>query len=1015
MTNVRRPKIRGLSLALPWWLALSLLVLLAPAAFGQDYYWFGQNKISYKRFVWKIYRAPHFDVHYYAAVEPMLSTLVSEIESAYLEVSKQLDHEVRERIPIILYATHADFEQTNVILEEIDEGVGAFAEPFSNRMVVPVDDPADFRFALIKHELTHIFEYDILYAGSLRRTVRARPPLWLMEGLASYVGDDEDAFAQMVIRDGVVNNLVPSLKNMPGGYLAYRYGHAVFDFIEQEYGKEGLRTFVFEFRKVLLANNLDKAFTDAFGLSIDQFDRRFARFLRQKYLPVLTGKRSPDEYGKEIGLTQPGRYTFSPTLSPSGELIAALATPGLELDVVVLSAKDGKLLRNLTKGFTSRYQSVVTEAFDGQRDLTWSPEGDRLAFFVRRENLRELLIYDPLTGRRKQRIPFREIASVASPTFSPDGRSIAFSGNKDGVWDIFRIDLETRQIENLTADEYYDTNPTWSADGQQILYNRRISRFSKIFSVEVGAPARKVALTSGAASDLMPSFSRDGKQVYFVSDRGQYGVFNLHRLDLATGDATRLTDLTGGAFAPVELPPADDSTPQLAYVAYQAGTFRLYQMKVGGEEVEKAKAAGGAEPATSVLAPSRQAEQPPGATEPTPASQSATDDDLRPFEPPLKLTLDEDKKEDYRLKWTLDAPDIAVGVTDDGTFLSNVAINFSDTLGDQRISIRSNSYSSFTNIDVQYANLKGRFDWGARVFDYRDYYVIGSPGLGNERLNQRQRYSSIGGFAALPLNRYYRVEGNAGYLQRRLAQPVAQAGIITGFDDQASDYLTTSIDLVGDTTRWQSFGPFQGHRFRFGPFYQFKVGGEEYYQSYNGLELDLRGYQHITRRSLVAARFRAVRQSSDSGAAYSIGGINQLRGFEYREFFGTNFWTANVELRFPLLDAIVLPWGGAIAPVRGFAFIDAGSAWFDDLTFRDIDGNPVQTLPGKSVYDRRLGGYRPYATRDEDGRYLDLHVSAGLGVWMPILGLPFNWSFSMLYDGKDFGAWHSNFYIVFDW
>ncbi len=995
----------------PVFVAIVLAVL--PALAQTDGY-FGQNKISYKKFDWKIYRAPHFDVHYYDAVEPQLQSLVSAMESAYLDVSRQLDHEVRERIPIILYATHSDFEQTNVILEELDEGIGAFAEPFSNRMVVPVDDPPDFRFALIKHELTHIFEYDILFGGSLRRTLRARPPLWLMEGLASYIGDDEDAFAQMIIRDGVVNNLVPPINQIPNGYLAYRYGHAVFDFIEQEYGKEGLRTFLFEFRKVLLANNLEKAFQDAFGLSIDQFDRRFARFLRQKYLPVLTGKRSPDEYGKEIGLTAPGRFTFSPTLSPSGELIAALATPGLELDVVILSPKDGKVIRNLTKGFTNRYASIVSEAFDGQRDLSWAPDGDRLAFFVRRENYRELMIYDPVGGGRVDSIKFKEIASCASPAFSPDGKWIAFSGNKDGVWDIFRINLETRELQNLTQDEYYDTNPTWSADGAQVLYNRRISRFAKIFTVEVGAPARKAALTTGPATDLMPAFSRDGKSIYFTSDRGQYGVYNVHALDLATGDITRLTDLTGGAFSPVEMTPADDGSAQLAYVAFQASTFRLYQMRTSGGEVDNAKKSGTAEPASSPLAPSRR-EAP---SDSKPPNDAGSEEDLKPFEPPLTLTLDADKREPYQLKWILDAPDIAVGVTDDGTFLSNVSVNFSDMLGDQRVNIRSYSVSSFTNIDVSYWNLKRRIDWGARAFDYRDYYVSNSSSGFNDRFQRRQRFTSVGGFASYPLNRLYRIEGNLGYTQQRSARPFRTSIGSVQFDEFSSDFLSSGVDLVGDSTRWQSFGPFQGHRLRIGPSYNFKVSGDDYYESYGGVQVDYRGYQHMTRRSLLALRLSGAKQTSDSGRIFAIGGINQLRGSEFRDFFGTNYMLANFEIRFPLLSAVILPWGGVIAPIRGFAFVDAGTTWFDDQIFCTpnpfcLNGSTLER--GKAIFDRRLGVFRKYETKDADGLYRDLHASGGLGVWLPLLGLPCNWSFSFDFDGKNRGAWHSNFYIVFDW
>jgi len=99
-----------------------------------------------------------------------------------------------------------------------------------------------------------------------------------------------------------------------------------------------VRNFLFEYRKVLLTNNIEKALKEAFNMDFDEFDRHFSKYLRQKYIPALMSKEEPLDYGKEIGLHKPGKYTFSPTLSPSGELVAALATPKDELDVVILSA-----------------------------------------------------------------------------------------------------------------------------------------------------------------------------------------------------------------------------------------------------------------------------------------------------------------------------------------------------------------------------------------------------------------------------------------------------------------------------------------------------------------------------------------------------------------------------------------------------------------------------------------------------------------------------------------------------
>ena len=149
--------------------------------------WSQQNKITYQTFDWHVYKAAHFDVHYYPETEPFLEDIVSYAESAYVKISQDLDHELRFRVPLIAYKTHGEFEQTNVTLGEVPEGVGAFAEAIQYRMVLPIDQPPDKLYKLIAHELTHIFEYSMFFEGYLGRAFRANPPTWIMEGLASYL------------------------------------------------------------------------------------------------------------------------------------------------------------------------------------------------------------------------------------------------------------------------------------------------------------------------------------------------------------------------------------------------------------------------------------------------------------------------------------------------------------------------------------------------------------------------------------------------------------------------------------------------------------------------------------------------------------------------------------------------------------------------------------------------------------------------------------------------------------
>jgi Tol biopolymer transport system component len=986
-------------------LGLVLLAFGPRDAAAQYSGYFGQNKIAYDKFRWKVYKAPHFDIYYYPESEPFLDDIVSYAESAYVRLSKELDHELRFRIPMVVYKTHGEFEETNITLEELPEEVGAFAEPIQNRMVLPIDQPPDKLYKLISHELTHIFQYSLFFEGYLGRALRARIPTWLVEGMASYFGQDEDSLDRMFIRDAVVTNGVPPIQQLDSlSYMNYRYGHAVFDYIEQDFGKEGVRNFVYEFRKVLLTGNIEKAIKEAFGMDIEAFNRNFNRFLRQKYFPVLLQKKSPDDYGKEIGIHRPGVFTFSPTISPSGELIAALASPKMEIDLVVLSAEEGKKVKNLTKGWSNKYRWLVSEAFSGRRDLSWSATGDQIAVMVRKENRRELALYDSLHGKLDRLIPLPGIAQAASPAFSPDGTRVAFEGNKNGVVDIFEIDLGTKAIRNLTQDDDYDGNPWYAADGTTLLYNRRIGESWKIFSVDLSDPTRKTQLTFGPSLDIQPSYSRDGKSVFFSSDRGGFNVFNIFALDLASGETRQYTDVVAGCFSPVEMAPRGGD-PYLAFAAYFDGTFRLYRM------------------------PLKQSETHPAAeTAPAAAPEAG------PFVPPLTLKADTATAKPYKLRWDLEAPSISVGLADDGTFLSNIGLQFADLLGDHRIGIQFYSVADFSNFLFSYTNVKHRAAMGVSVFDLRDYY-LSSDGFNVSR-RQAQRNTGVQFFVQYPFNRYYRLD--AGITATDSSQD-----IFVGYDvNFAPQFVATSDrfllfqpSLVGDTTRFQSFGPFQGKRFELGATYGLNLGGTTP-GNVNEYHLDFRAYKQLTRRSTLAFRAFGAINKGERQIFYGVGGLNTLRGYDFRAFYGSNVAEANLELRFPFVDEMRFPFG-PIRNIRGFLFLDAGTAWLPGDQFYDPDLFAVRVQPN---FDS-LGNVTSYTNipfswwdRKND-RLQDLRASWGAGFQFYFIGgVQFNWAWAkrlpytqyiddpttpFVYDlipvKADVGKVRTEFYITFDW
>src|SRR4051812_37845363 len=262
--------------------------------------YFGKNRVHYDKFDWQIYTTDHFEIFFYPELKQHIERVAGYAESAYQQVSADLKHDLSFKVPLILFKTHSEFEQENVDPGAAQEGVGAFAEPVRQRMVMPIDDPPDQLYGLIVHELTHIFEFDIIPQG----LVRASVPLWVNEGLSDYERGQWSSTDLMQVRDAAVADIVPKMSEMQGygntgnALLVYNLGHAVFEFIEAKWGKEGVRQFLFALRKSVIGGGED-AYQEAFRMKPDEFDQAFERYLKDRFKPFRDRER-PADYGRDL-------------------------------------------------------------------------------------------------------------------------------------------------------------------------------------------------------------------------------------------------------------------------------------------------------------------------------------------------------------------------------------------------------------------------------------------------------------------------------------------------------------------------------------------------------------------------------------------------------------------------------------------------------------------------------------------------------------------------------------------
>jgi Tol biopolymer transport system component len=935
-----------------------LAILFAPEARPA-----GQNKIVYDKFDWQIYQSTHFDMYHYSRERQTLQKVVSLAESAYDELSRRLNYQIPKRIPIIYYATHAEFEQNNIELNFIPEGVGAFAEPARNRMVLPIDLPDEKLQALIQHELTHVFQYEILFGGRLGRALTANVPTWVVEGMASYYGNDEDDKDRMYLRDAVNQDLIPPITKVNiEGYPAYRYGHAVYDFMEAEWGRDAVRDFLFEYRS-FLGRDVAVALRRAFEIQPDDFDLKFRRYLRRKYLPLLAVKGEASEYGERFRVGPYGHESFEigAAPSPSGDFVATLTTVKGDVDIALLSVRDRKLYKNLSAGHTTKYEYIVgqylTAGPESGRDLSFAPDGDRIAAFGRQERGRKLLIFSARGGGLLERISVAPDVPLA-PAWSPDGNSIVFSGIEGNSRDIFLLDMKTRAVRNLTNDVEYDEAPVFSPDGKWIYHSKIVGGFSKIVRFPLDDPSKIDQVTWGDSNDEDPSFSPDGKRIYYASSRG--GVFNIYGQDLATGEIAQYTDVIGAALGPAAFM-GPDGQEKIVFSGFQGLRFQLY--------IADAKK------------PFKKLDE--RALPPAPVKTGGT----AGFVPAVEVAVDPEKLSRPKFKLFLDNAQVLAGINSDQTFVSQVLLSFSDYLGDHRSFFQFDSVSTFSNFRIGYFNIAKRLQWGLQVYDDRQYFYGYNYQTGDFTRDQRiSRDTGLTLAGYYPISRYTRLEGNIGFLSRSLDVPFSISnldGTQTIFYDPRSDNVPTAgVGLSYDTTRYASFGPQGGKRMDLNLQYtpSFKTG--ETTLSVDAF-VDARIYLPLSRRVLIAIRGFGGYSRGSAPTVFSFGGLDTLRGYDYRSVIGNNVFYVNTEFRFPLIDLLatpVLQFGG----IRGRVFVDVGGAWLKDQTFQFMEG----------------------------GHLRDGHASFGSGFSVYFLGLPWNVDFAKQWDfHSTLSGWQTTFYV----
>ena len=524
-------------------LIISLFLIFSLDVLGQ----FGKNKVQYKKFNYYYIQSKHFDVYFTDGGERLATFAIVAAESALVSIQKTFKYNINSRIPIIVYNSHNDFQQTNVIQEYLEEGIGGVTELFKNRVVVPFEGSYDQFRHVIHHELVHAVMNDMFYGGSIQSIISNNItlvlPIWFSEGLSEYEALGWDTHSDMFMRDATINQYIPPIQALDG-YFAYRGGQSVFWFIAKKYGHEKIGDLL---NKIRSTGNFESGLKAALGFDLKELNEKWLKEQRVLYWPDIEIRQEPNDFAKQLTdhTKDGGFYNTSPAISPQGDLIAFISNRDDYFDVFLMSAVDGKIIRKLIKGNQTNNFEELHILTPG---LTWSPDGKKIAIASKAGESDAIFIVDVNTGKQ-QRLDIR-LDGIFSVDWSPDGRLLTFSGLKMHQSDIYVYNLETKELVNLTNDIFSDSDPYFSADGKSIFFSSDRGDFIDIASREyfldiinhnyrqldlyrIDIKTREIQRITDLPNSNETSVvaSRDGKYLFFISDIN--GINNIYIKDIS--------------------------------------------------------------------------------------------------------------------------------------------------------------------------------------------------------------------------------------------------------------------------------------------------------------------------------------------------------------------------------------------------------------------------------------------------------------------------------------------------
>jgi len=962
------------------------LVIIALLLFTQsNAQYFGKNKVKYNKIKFDVVKSKSFDMYHYTKNDSLSIALIKDAEKWRVRHAQVLTDTFAYKIPLIFYNNHGDFQQSNVVSGLIGTSTGGVTEGLKSRVIMPLTFSYGQTDHVLGHELVHTHQYNMIKANdSLSFQNMGNIPLWMTEGMAEYLSiGSEDSHTALWMRDAVLHDYFPSIKDLNSGkFFPYRYGQSFWAFIGGTFGDDK----IYPLYQNTAMYGLKEAFKRTLGMPLDSVSKKWQTTSKKYYKQFLDGRIKKPLGKKMIDYREGGHMNVSPSFSPDGKYFIFLSERNLfSMDLYLAASSTGKIIRRIS---TNARKSHLDDLDAFNSSGTWSPDSKKYAFIIYSKGMNKIIINDLEKNKITTELFVKDVPSIAGLHWSPNGKTILFSGLKRGQSDLYTIDVKTEEVTQITNDFFAQMQPMWSPDGSKIIFvsdkksNLKISKKLTFSILDVATKKIVTPQVFKGVNNMNPIFDKTGENVLFISDRD--GFRDIYKYNLETKKVWQLTNYFTGISGITKYSPAisySTKLDELLFTVYNNSKYGIYRLNLNDFDKKLVQLDDVSnEPA---MLPSMN------------LKESFVNANLK--EEKLDVATGKLTKEAYKPKFKLDyISNGGVGVSS-GRYgvgmQGGVNMLFGDILGENQLfaGVVLNGELEDFGAQAAYINRKNRFAWGGGlshipyryVFNELAYDVIDINNTPTNVIRQTYHIYRIFNdkasvFSFYPFSKNTRLEGSTSF--NRYSYSLTD---YNNYYDTTGRYfyrqdrnkgLPTrdpisfgegSLAYVGDKTSFGMTAPMKGYRYRF-----------EVQQTFGGLNTtalltDFRKYVYTKPVTFAFKAYHYSKYGRDADNQLSVplylGYGTLVRGYTFSAFnnasssstftpndlIGNRIIVSNFEVRFPFTGPkrLALIDSGYIMSDLNL-FVDAGVAWGQNRRYgvdRKLNEAKIITSTGLSL------------------------------------------------------------------